>query len=46
MIEGFVGLNNIKANDYVNVMVQALGHIQPLRDHFLLDSAENGSELG
>ncbi|KAJ3290079.1 hypothetical protein HK104_007021 [Borealophlyctis nickersoniae] len=44
-LPGFVGLNNIKANDYVNVTVQALAHIQPLRDYFLLDTSETGSEL-
>ena len=30
-----VGLNNIKANDYVNVVVQCLLHISPLRRFFL-----------
>ncbi|KAJ3001702.1 hypothetical protein HKX48_002749, partial [Thoreauomyces humboldtii] len=38
-LPGFVGLNNIKANDYVNVIVHALIHVQPLRDHFLLSPA-------
>ncbi|OAL33870.1 hypothetical protein AYO20_06881 [Fonsecaea nubica] len=33
---GFMGMNNIKANDYLNVVVQALAHISPLRDFFLL----------
>ncbi|KAI9189871.1 Ubiquitin carboxyl-terminal hydrolase 10 [Blastocladiella emersonii ATCC 22665] len=33
---GFVGLNNIKANDYVNVVLQALARVRPLRDFFLL----------
>lgn len=32
---GYVGLNNIKANDYVNVVVQSLAHIRPLRNFFL-----------
>ena len=41
-----MGLNNIKENDYVNVIIQALAHITPLRNHFLLDNSENGSELG
>ncbi|KAJ3033029.1 hypothetical protein HDV00_006839 [Rhizophlyctis rosea] len=44
-IIGFVGLNNIKANDYVNVVIQSLAHIKPLRDHFLLDNSGSGSEL-
>jgi U4/U6.U5 tri-snRNP-associated protein 2 len=33
---GFIGMNNIKANDYLNVVVQALAHVSPLRDFFLL----------
>jgi U4/U6.U5 tri-snRNP-associated protein 2 len=33
---GFVGMNNIKANDYLNVTVQALSHVAPLRNFFLL----------
>ena len=36
-LPGFVGLNNIKANDYVNVIIQALAHIPPLRDFFILE---------
>ncbi|CAG0887593.1 unnamed protein product [Cyprideis torosa] len=32
---GNVGLNNIKANDYCNVVLQALSHVPPLRDFFL-----------
>jgi U4/U6.U5 tri-snRNP-associated protein 2 len=34
---GFIGMNNIKANDYLNVVVQALAHVGPLRDFFLLN---------
>ena len=33
---GFVGMNNIKANDYLNVVVQALSHVAPIRNFFLL----------
>lgn len=33
---GFMGMNNIKANDYLNVVVQTLAHIAPLRNFFLL----------
>lgn len=36
---GIVGLNNIKANDYTNVILHALSHVPPLRDYFL--SEEN-----
>uniref|UniRef100_A0A0A9W861 Ubiquitin carboxyl-terminal hydrolase 39 n=2 Tax=Lygus hesperus TaxID=30085 RepID=A0A0A9W861_LYGHE len=34
-LPGIVGLNNIKANDYCNVVLQALCHVTPLRDYFL-----------
>ncbi|TYZ64884.1 hypothetical protein PybrP1_001107 [[Pythium] brassicae (nom. inval.)] len=34
-LPGFIGLNNLKNTDYVNVVVQALAHIPPLRDFFL-----------
>ncbi|CBF77479.1 mRNA splicing protein SAD1 [Aspergillus nidulans FGSC A4] len=33
---GFVGMNNIKANDYLNVVAQALAHVLPIRNYFLL----------
>lgn len=36
MLVGFVGMNNIKANDYLNVVVQLLAHVRPIRDFFLL----------
>ncbi|KAL3093226.1 hypothetical protein niasHT_022676 [Heterodera trifolii] len=32
---GIIGLNNIKANDYTNVVFHALSHVPPLRDYFL-----------
>lgn len=32
---GVVGLNNIKANDYMNVILQALSHVEGLRNYFL-----------
>ncbi|XP_014668010.1 PREDICTED: U4/U6.U5 tri-snRNP-associated protein 2-like [Priapulus caudatus] len=34
-LSGIVGMNNIKANDYCNVILQALSHVTPLRDYFL-----------
>jgi len=34
-VAGIVGLNNIKANDYCNVVLQALSHVTPIRDFFL-----------
>ncbi|PTB74458.1 cysteine proteinase [Trichoderma longibrachiatum ATCC 18648] len=42
---GFVGMNNIKDNDYLNVVVQALSHVSPLRNYFLLEDFSNKSEL-
>ncbi|KAL2760661.1 hypothetical protein ACRALDRAFT_2097093 [Sodiomyces alcalophilus JCM 7366] len=34
---GYVGMNDIKENDYLNVVVQALAHVAPLRNYFLLE---------
>lgn len=34
-LPGFVGLNNIGANDSMNVVIQALAHVPPLRNFFL-----------
>ncbi|KAL8974770.1 MAG: hypothetical protein Q9197_001006 [Variospora fuerteventurae] len=44
---GFVGMNNIKENDYFNVIIQALAHIPPLRNFFMLEdlSSTASSEL-
>jgi len=33
---GLVGLNNMKSNDYVNVILQALNRVTPIRDYFLV----------
>ena len=33
---GFIGMNNIKSNDYLNVVVQALAHVPPIRNFFML----------
>lgn len=38
---GFVGLNNIKANSYMNAILQSLVHVTPLRDYFILDPKPN-----
>lgn len=35
---GIVGLNNIKANDYVNVVVQILTRVEKFRSYFLKES--------
>lgn len=37
-LPGFVGLNNLHKTDCVNAAVQALAHVQPLRDFFLSKS--------
>ena len=43
-VPGFVGMNNIKANDYFNVVIHALAHVAPLRNFFMLeDMASKGS---
>lgn len=36
---GIVGLNNIKNNDYCNVVLQALTHVRPLRNYFLREES-------
>jgi U4/U6.U5 tri-snRNP-associated protein 2 len=41
-LPGIVGLNNIKANDYCNVVLQSLVNCPPLRSYFLQE--ENYSE--
>ncbi|KAK9822309.1 hypothetical protein WJX74_006032 [Apatococcus lobatus] len=35
---GLVGLNNMKNNDYVNVAMQILARVAPIRDFFLIPS--------
>lgn len=42
---GFVGLNNIKANDYVNVVVHALAHVGPLRNYMMIEDLKKRSQL-
>ena len=44
-LTGFVGMNNIKENDYFNVIVQALAHIPPLRNFFMLEDLSQKPEL-
>ena len=38
-LPGIVGLNNIKANDYSNVVLQALVNVPPIRDYFLREES-------
>ncbi|KAK5137663.1 hypothetical protein LTR08_007958 [Meristemomyces frigidus] len=42
---GFVGMNNIKANDYLNVIVQALAHVPPLRNFLMLEDLSSKPQL-
>lgn len=42
---GFVGMNNIKENDYFNVVIQALSHIPPLRNFLMLEDLSQRPEL-
>ena len=42
---GFVGMNNIKANDYFNVVIQALAHVPPIRNYFMMEDFSTKSEL-
>jgi U4/U6.U5 tri-snRNP-associated protein 2 len=44
-VPGFVGMNNIKANDYFNVVIQALAHVSPLRNYFMLEDLSNRPQL-
>ncbi|CCM03771.1 uncharacterized protein FIBRA_05918 [Fibroporia radiculosa] len=37
-IPGYIGLNDIKRNDYMNVIIHSLLHVQPLRDHLLISN--------
>ncbi|GAA5944655.1 mRNA splicing protein SAD1 [Sporobolomyces koalae] len=35
---GFIGLNNIKHNSYINSILVSLAHVLPLRNYFLLEN--------
>ncbi|CAA7264758.1 unnamed protein product [Cyclocybe aegerita] len=37
-LSGYVGLNNIKRNDHMNVIIHSLLHVPPLRDYLLLSN--------
>mmetsp|Transcript_8659 Transcript_8659/g.14930 ORF Transcript_8659/g.14930 Transcript_8659/m.14930 type:complete len:501 (+) Transcript_8659:1-1503(+) len=39
---GLVGLNNMKQNDYANIIVQLLARISPIRDFFLIPENYKG----
>ncbi|KAL4251513.1 Ubiquitin carboxyl-terminal hydrolase [Abortiporus biennis] len=40
-IPGYIGLNNIKRNDFMNVVIHSLLHVSPLRDFLLLSNFQN-----
>lgn len=45
---GFIGLNNMKFNSYMNAVLQLVLHVPPLRDYFILSplpSSSTTSEL-
>jgi U4/U6.U5 tri-snRNP-associated protein 2 len=44
-VPGFVGMNNIKFNDYFNVVMHALAHVAPLRNFFMLEDLTSRSQL-
>ncbi|KAI9851690.1 MAG: hypothetical protein M1838_003028 [Thelocarpon superellum] len=44
-VPGFVGMNNIKDNDYFNVVVHALAHVAPLRNFFMLEDFTGAPQL-
>ena len=44
-IPGYVGLNNLKENDYFNVVVHALAHVPPLRNFFMLKDLSSRPQL-
>ncbi|KXN88916.1 putative mRNA-splicing protein ubp10 [Leucoagaricus sp. SymC.cos] len=45
-LSGYIGLNNIKRNDHMNVVIHALLHVPPLRDYLLIsDFRAKESEL-
>ncbi|TFY71840.1 hypothetical protein EVG20_g1168 [Dentipellis fragilis] len=37
-LPGYIGLNNIKRNDYMNVVIHSLLHVSSLRDYLLLSA--------
>ncbi|KAH3678995.1 hypothetical protein WICMUC_001309 [Wickerhamomyces mucosus] len=42
--QSVLGLNNLKENDYSNVIIQALVHIPQLRDYYLLKNDDKNGE--
>ena len=42
---GYVGMNNIKSNDYFNVVCHALAHVPPLRNYLTLENLSSRPQL-
>lgn len=42
---GFVGMNTITSYSHAGVILHALSHVRPLRDHLLLQDLSNKSEI-
>jgi len=42
---GYVGMNNIKSNDYFNVACQSLAHVPPLRNFLMLEDLSSKPEI-
>lgn len=45
-LPGFVGMNNLRCTDFVNVIVQSLVHVRPLREFFMDRSKYAASKSG
>ena len=45
-VPGYIGLNNLKSNDYINTVVHALSQVAPLKRYFLLSKYQSNNELG
>jgi U4/U6.U5 tri-snRNP-associated protein 2 len=43
-LPGYVGMNNLQRTDYVNAVIQALAHVPPIRNFFLMLNS-NGSNI-
>jgi U4/U6.U5 tri-snRNP-associated protein 2 len=44
-VPGYVGMNNIKANDYFNAVMHALAHVPPIRNFFMLEDFAQKPQL-
>ena len=40
-LPGYIGLNNLSHTDYLNAVVQAIAHVKPIRNYFLLAPVNN-----